>query len=188
MVTRSKSSSALVTGPASTRHLQQQHQCLSVDGAAGVVLSLQGHRGSLLGNQVELHMRSSSALLRLLPSFGSLAAAAQQRVLTTALRVLLSASSSVLGLAKGLVDRALTVPLDVVEAGLIAVLRPPMYCSVGQQWVLTSTGLLPQEHPIQQYSQYPWDVFWHKELAMVAFRQHSINFYKHRLLKQARRR
>jgi hypothetical protein len=63
-----------------------------------------------------------------------------------------------------------------------------MYCSVGQQWVLTSTGLLPQEHPIEQYSQYPWDVFWHKELAMVAFRQHSINFYKHRLLKQARRR
>jgi hypothetical protein len=189
MVTRSKSSSALVPSPSSTPHLQQQQQqCLSVDSAVGVVLSLQGHRGSLLGNQVELHMRSSSALLRLLPSFGSLAAAAQQRVLTAALRVLLSASSSVLGLAKGLVDRALNVPLDVVEKGLIAVLRPPMYCSVGQQWVLTSTGLLPQEHPIEQYTQYPWDVFWHKELAMVAFRQHSINFYKHRLLKQASRR
>eukprot|EP00775_Hariotina_reticulata_P005326 gene5326-5562_t len=125
-----------------------------------------------LAYAAQLPGSSLSLVSSLLPS---------RRTTRTMSKVALRAASAVS-------DRALSIPLAVLESGLIRALKPPMYQPVGQQWVLSVTGLVPQSQPITQYPRHVHDVFWHKELVMVAFREHSIVFYKQRLLQQARRR
>jgi hypothetical protein len=108
--------------------------------------------------------------------------------LLPSMRKMVTAGRTVVNAASCIREKAFNVPLDVLEVGLIKALKPPMYQPVGQQWILSATGLVPQQQEIQQYPRHVHDVFWHKELMLVAFREHSIGFYKHRLLKQASRR
>ncbi|KAF8058123.1 hypothetical protein HT031_005783 [Scenedesmus sp. PABB004] len=108
--------------------------------------------------------------------------------LLPSVRGVVSAGRSIASAAGALGGAAFNVPLSVLEAGLIRALRPPMYVPAGQQWVLSAHGLVPQAQPMEAYPRHVHDVFWHKDLMLVAFREHSIVFYKQRLLTQAARR
>jgi uncharacterized membrane protein YgcG len=125
-----------------------------------------------LSSTLKLGSSSLALVSALLPSMRSLALA-RRALASTASRI---------------ADKAFNVPLTVLEVGLIKALKPPMYQPAGQQWILSATGLVPQHQPIHLYPKHIHDVFWHKELAMVAFREHSIVFYKARLRLQATRR
>lgn len=103
-------------------------------------------------------------------------------------RAALVASRVIANAAYKVGEKAFNVPLGALEAGLIRALRPPMYEPVGQQWILSATGLVPQHQPVHQYPKHVSDVYWHKDLTLVAFKEHSIVFYKRRLLQQASRR
>eukprot|EP00878_Enallax_costatus_P019964 GHUV01021080.1.p1 GENE.GHUV01021080.1~~GHUV01021080.1.p1 ORF type:complete len:509 (+),score=161.15 GHUV01021080.1:199-1725(+) len=108
--------------------------------------------------------------------------------LLPSMRTVVGASRVVVNAAHTVGEKAFNVPLGALEAGLIRALKPPMYEPVGQQWILSATGLVPQHQPVHQYPKHVSDVYWHKELMLVAFKEHSIVFYKRRLLQQASRR
>jgi hypothetical protein len=129
-----------------------------------------------------------SALSRPAGSLKLTSSLASVGALLPSLRSVLRASRAALNKASSIKEAVLDVPLSVFELGLIKALKPPMYKPVGQQWILSATGLVPQQQPIFMYPKHVHDVYWHKELALVAFREHSILFYKKRLLQQANRR
>jgi hypothetical protein len=153
------------------QHTQQGGMRRSVSSASLAIFS-HGHRKLMQPLRASAVSDSLSLVSSLLPS----------------MRKVASAGRTVVNAASNITGKAFNVPLDVLEAGLIKALKPPMYQPVGQQWILSATGLVPQQQEITQYPRHVHDVFWHKELMLVAFREHSINFYKHRLLKQASRR
>lgn len=144
-----------------------------------------GLRRSATSASLKALTESSGKLLAPLKLSSSLAMVSS---LLPSLRGVVHASRAVLNTASSIKDAAFNVPLSVFEAGLIKALKPPMYKPVGQQWILSATGLVPQQHPIYTYPKHVSDVFWHKDLALLAFKEHSIMFYKARLLQQARRR
>jgi hypothetical protein len=144
-----------------------------------------GLRRSATSASLKALTESSGKLLSPLKLSSSLAMVSS---LLPSLRGVVHASRAVLNTASSIKDAAFNVPLSVFEAGLIKALKPPMYKPVGQQWILSATGLVPQQHPIYMYPKHVSDVFWHKDLALLAFKEHSIMFYKARLLQQARRR
>jgi hypothetical protein len=153
-------------------HEQQAGMRRSVSSASLTIFN-QGHKKLLQPLRATTSTSGSLSLVSsLLPS----------------MRKMVSAGRSVVSVASSITEKALNVPLDVLEVGLIKALKPPMYQPVGQQWILSATGLVPQQQEMSQYPRHVHDVFWHKELMLVAFREHSIGFYKHRLLKQASRR
>jgi hypothetical protein len=108
--------------------------------------------------------------------------------LLPSVRGIVRAGRSVASAVSTIGSAALGAPLDALELGLVLALKPPMYHPAGQQWVLSATGLVPQQQPIHAYPRNVHDVFWHRDLLLVAFREHSIAFYKQRLLTQAARR
>jgi len=138
---------------------------------------------------VTLTRAAAAAVGAVVPGFRSLTKAlVGKQLLSHLVRGAVVTGRAAVAVTKTAADKTLNLPLDVVEAGLIQLLKPPMYKAVGQQWVLTSTGLLSQQQPLGSYPCYSWDVFWHKDLTYVVFKQHSICFYKHRLIKHAHRR
>ncbi|KAF6261025.1 hypothetical protein COO60DRAFT_1700004 [Scenedesmus sp. NREL 46B-D3] len=151
---------------------QQQGGMVRSTSSASLIIFNRGHRKLLQPLRSPGVRGSLSMVSSLLPS----------------MRKVVSAGRTVVKAASCVTEKALNVPLDVLEVGLIRALKPPMYQPVGQQWILSATGLVPQQQEISQYPRHVHDVFWHKELLLVAFREHSIGFYKHRLLKQASRR
>jgi hypothetical protein len=156
------------------QHAQhEQHSGLrrSVSSASLTIFN-QGHRKLMQPLRASGVSDSLSLVSSLLPS----------------MRKVVSAGRTVVNAASCITEKAFNVPLDVLEVGLIKALKPPMYQPVGQQWILSATGLVPQQQEITAYPRHVHDVYWHKELMLVAFREHSIGFYKHRLLKQASRR
>lgn len=165
-------------------------------GAAAECCSLPLQQGSAAAHARGLRRSATSAsLTALTASSGKLLAPlklssslAMVSSLLPSLRGVVHASRAVINTASSIKDAAFNVPLSVFEAGLIKALKPPMYKPVGQQWILSATGLVPQQHPIYMYPKHVSDVFWHKDLALLAFKEHSIMFYKARLLQQARRR
>jgi hypothetical protein len=157
-----------------THHAQHEHHGglrRSVSSASLTIFN-QGHRKLMQPLRASGVSDSLSLVSSLLPS----------------MRKVVSAGRTVAKAASCITEKALNVPLDVLEVGLIKALKPPMYQPVGQQWILSATGLVPQQQEITAYPRHVHDVYWHKELMLVAFREHSIGFYKHRLLKQASRR
>lgn len=144
-----------------------------------------GLRRSVTSASLTTLTQSSGRLLAPLKLTSSLAMVGS---LLPSLRAVVHASRAVRNTVSSIKEAAFNVPLSVFEAGLIKALKPPMYKPVGQQWILSATGLVPQQQPIYMYPKHVSDVYWHKELALVAFREHSIVFYKTRLLQQARRR
>jgi hypothetical protein len=155
-------------------------------GSAAAGAGAQGLRRSLTSaSLMSLGGKSPQKLLTSLKLTSSLAMVG---ALLPSLRAMVHASRAVLNKASSIKEAAFNVPLSVFEAGLIKALKPPMYKPVGQQWILSATGLVPQQQPIHMYPKHLSDVYWHKDLALVAFREHSIVFYKSRLLQQARRR
>jgi len=175
--TPSAAAAALLTAKLQQPLQQQQH----VSAAARA----RGLRRSMTSASLKALIQPPSKLLGPLKLSSSLAMVS---TLLPSLRSVAHASRAVLNTASSIKEAAFNVPLTLFEAGLIKALKPPMYKPVGQQWILSATGLVPQQHPIYMYPKHVHDVFWHKELALVAFREHSIVFYKSRLLQQANRR
>jgi hypothetical protein len=158
--------------------------------AAALLGSMASSSRSSLGRYAATLTRAAAVAAGVVvPGFKSLTRALSGKQLLTHLaRGAVVTGRAAIGVTKTAANRTLNLPLDIAEAGLIKLLQPPMYQSVGQQWILTSTGLLPQQQPVGEYPCYSWDVFWHRDLTYVAFKQHSINFYKHRLIMHAHRR
>jgi hypothetical protein len=144
-----------------------------------------GLRRSATSASLNALTRTSQKLLSPLKISSSLSVVG---ALLPSLRSIAHASRAVLRTASNVKEAAFNVPLSVFEAGLIKALKPPMYKPVGQQWILSATGLVPQAQPIYMYPKHVHDVYWHKDLALMAFKEHSIVFYKTRLLQQASRR
>jgi hypothetical protein len=170
-----------VCAAGATAHLSRGMQQQSNVGSA----AHRGLRRSATSASLNALTRHSQKLLSPLKISNSLAVVG---ALLPSLRSIAHASRAVMRTASNVKEAAFNVPLSVFEAGLIKALKPPMYKPVGQQWILSATGLVPQAQPIYMYPKHVHDVYWHKDLALMAFKEHSIVFYKTRLLQQASRR
>jgi hypothetical protein len=172
------------SGTGSRRHPQQQ-----APGAGSA--PRRGLRRSVSSASMRIYEAGHAKLLEPLSDtlrLGGASSLALVSALLPSVRKVAAAKRAIVSGAASIADRAFNVPLSAFEAYLIRALKPPMYQPTGQQWILSATGLVPQHQPIHMYPKHVHDVFWHKELAWMAFKEHSVVFYKRRLLQQASRR